>query len=225
MTEKLCYLCGIRPATTNDHIPPKNLFPTPRPNNLITVPACRQCNLSASKDDEYFRLNLCMSDKVGDNHNAKSNRETIFRSLHRPKATKFTNSFLSNIHAVQLKSQAGLYLKRTLAFNVNITRIHRVVEKTVRGLFYHETEQGLHPDYGIIVHSDDSLKEYPKELLEELSHTILIPLTQIPPKIVGDDVFQYRFHIAKEDTFCSVWALTFYRQISFLAITSMAPKN
>jgi hypothetical protein len=49
-----CYLCGA-PATTRDHIPPRGLFPQPRPNNLITVPACRSCNHDRSLDDEYFR--------------------------------------------------------------------------------------------------------------------------------------------------------------------------
>lgn len=49
-----CYLCGA-PATTSDHIPPRGVFPSPRPANLITVPACKACNQGCSLDDEYFR--------------------------------------------------------------------------------------------------------------------------------------------------------------------------
>jgi hypothetical protein len=50
-----CYLCGT-PATTQDHIPPKCMFPKPRPTDLITVPSCCACNDKTKLDDEYFRL-------------------------------------------------------------------------------------------------------------------------------------------------------------------------
>jgi 5-methylcytosine-specific restriction endonuclease McrA len=65
--QKSCAYCHATDDLTDDHIPPQNLFPKPRPSNLnlITVPACRKCNGSASKDDEYFRYCLCMCEKVG----------------------------------------------------------------------------------------------------------------------------------------------------------------
>ena len=50
-----CYLCRSTTNLTKDHVPPKNLFPKPRPKNLITVPCCRTCNESFSKADERFR--------------------------------------------------------------------------------------------------------------------------------------------------------------------------
>jgi hypothetical protein len=51
-----CYLCGSNQEMTVDHIPPENLFPPPKPTNLITVPCCANCNQSYSLDDEAFRL-------------------------------------------------------------------------------------------------------------------------------------------------------------------------
>jgi hypothetical protein len=51
-----CYLCGATEDLTRDHVPPANLFPEPRPNNLITVPCCRSCNQSYSLDDEAMRV-------------------------------------------------------------------------------------------------------------------------------------------------------------------------
>lgn len=51
-----CYLCGATENLTRDHIPPKGLFPKPRPSNLYTVPCCEPCNNGASKADEYFRV-------------------------------------------------------------------------------------------------------------------------------------------------------------------------
>src|SRR5471030_1318304 len=85
--KKFCVYCGATDDLSDDHIPPKNLFPKPRPLNLITVLACRvKCNGSASMDDEYFRHCLCMSEKVGRNPEAAKNRPAIFRSLENPKA-------------------------------------------------------------------------------------------------------------------------------------------
>ena len=64
MREQECYLCGKKASATpegdltRDHLPPKNLFPQPRPDNLITVPCCYACNNQAHKDDEYLRLGV-----------------------------------------------------------------------------------------------------------------------------------------------------------------------
>ena len=56
----LCYLCGaaLIPGEnrTKDHVPPVGLFPSPLPDNLITVRACRDCNQGKSGDEEFFRM-------------------------------------------------------------------------------------------------------------------------------------------------------------------------
>lgn len=56
-----CYACA-NPATTNEHVPPKCLFPERKDvpegvdlrRNLISVPSCEEHNLRKSRDDEYF---------------------------------------------------------------------------------------------------------------------------------------------------------------------------
>jgi hypothetical protein len=53
---KLCIYCQKNEATTVDHVPPKAMFPKPRPANLITVPCCDPCNKSFKNDDEYFLI-------------------------------------------------------------------------------------------------------------------------------------------------------------------------
>ena len=47
----LCYNCGKHRELTKDHLPPKCLFARPRPDNLITVKACFECNNGSSEDD------------------------------------------------------------------------------------------------------------------------------------------------------------------------------
>jgi 5-methylcytosine-specific restriction endonuclease McrA len=54
-----CAYCGDVGIITRDHVPPKGIFPKPRPANLITVPACSKCHSQqTSRDDEYFRNTL-----------------------------------------------------------------------------------------------------------------------------------------------------------------------
>ncbi len=48
-----CAYCGA-PKVSEDHVPPKNLFPVDR-TNLITVPACHEHNGKRSDLDEKFR--------------------------------------------------------------------------------------------------------------------------------------------------------------------------
>ena len=61
-TSARCYLCGKtgketpEGKLTREHVPPRNLFPEPRPSDLITVPCCGDCNHRAHEDDEYLRL-------------------------------------------------------------------------------------------------------------------------------------------------------------------------
>jgi hypothetical protein len=56
-----CAYCGKKQPVTDDHIPPKNLFPKPRGSNLITVPCCEFCRKGWSENDEYFILRCRIS--------------------------------------------------------------------------------------------------------------------------------------------------------------------
>ena len=56
----ICAYCGSPSPTTRDHIPPKGVFPSPRPDDLITVPSCAACNQGASGTDEFFRTFLSL---------------------------------------------------------------------------------------------------------------------------------------------------------------------
>ncbi len=55
-----CCYCGTKEATTRDHVPPKAIFNKPRPDDLITVPCCFECNNQASSFDEKFKAYLGM---------------------------------------------------------------------------------------------------------------------------------------------------------------------
>lgn len=127
----LCYLCGAE-ATTRDHVPPKTLFPEPRPSNLITVPACEQCNKAYSRDEEYFRNNLVA---VSNYENAAPVWETVRRSYKRRPA----------IHADLLSRSFPLHVGRVKLFGLKFdrTRTNRILQKIARGLVFHHYDRVL----------------------------------------------------------------------------------
>lgn len=53
---QVCYMCGSNINLTRDHIPPDGFFPNPKPQDLITVSCCNNCNNSFKLDDEAFRV-------------------------------------------------------------------------------------------------------------------------------------------------------------------------
>lgn len=64
MAKARCYQCDA-PATSREHVPPRNLFPELSDSggidyrrNLITVPSCEAHNSAKSHDDEFLMMSL-----------------------------------------------------------------------------------------------------------------------------------------------------------------------
>lgn len=60
-----CVICGEVKPLTREHVPPKNLFLSPRPTNTITVRLCESCNHGYHLDDEYFRVYVTAGARPG----------------------------------------------------------------------------------------------------------------------------------------------------------------
>jgi hypothetical protein len=108
MSQEQCAYCG-RPATTRDHVPPKKLFTPPLPGNLITVPACDNCNNRASEDDEAFQNELSiMAGSFGESVNAAERLQPTMRSIRRNRAT--LGRMVSGAQLVERYSPGGICL-------------------------------------------------------------------------------------------------------------------
>src|SRR4051812_5642819 len=115
---KFCVYCGSSNPSTHDHIPPKNLFPKPRPH-LLTVPCCAECNASASKDDEYFGLMITLRHDTGEDPTVQKLWPALIRSLERPKGSGFARALFESVAPVDITSPGGLYLGRGTGYSVN----------------------------------------------------------------------------------------------------------
>src|SRR5688500_5764615 len=99
----LCLYCERRVGDTVDHVPPKSLFPPPRPSNLVTVPCCTSCHRSFMKDDEYFRLMLVLRDDVRDSASAQTGLRAVMRALRRPQARRLAQQLFSGMRYLQVR--------------------------------------------------------------------------------------------------------------------------
>lgn len=212
----MCAYCGSRDNLDSDHVPPKNLFLKPRPMNIITVPACPECHSGTSMDDEYFRVKLCLRSDASEHPKAKASWDSIFRSLNRKEAKGLRSSFFSDIRHIQLRTQTGLYIGSALAYDVDMNRIRRVVERTVRGLYFAESCKPLGLSNEVRI---NTYEEIPSDKLDEIKQTILMSHTAVNSKVIGDNVFSYCFHIANENPVYSIWGMSFYAKVLFLCIT------
>lgn len=203
-SRRTCYWCGD-PATSDDHVPPANLFPKDRRTNLITVPSCRRHNEDLTKEDELFRFYVqAVSDS---SHALRLFEDKTLRSLTRPGAEKFTEKIFKGSKPVLI---AG---KKTRALKVDPKRQALYFEKITRGLYFHL--------FGRMAPSDITTfsPQFQTPGLDyvELARLLLPPLghpTAKEGEVGQPEIFRYRyFHqrTPQEETF--IVRMIFYDKV------------
>jgi hypothetical protein len=225
-TQGKCVYCGLVGTITDDHIPPKNLFSKPRPDNLIKVPCCLPCNSGFSKDDEYFRLMVIMREDVGSHPEYDRLWPTVYKSLARPEAELFKNALLQNMAFTGVQTESGLYVGRLPTYNVNFVRLDRVAARIATGLFFHELKYRLPDDYCAASYSEAGIGRNAAGL--QVVQALCKKLLSSELKTVGAGVFAYRFQRTTDDPYGSACLMTFYGKVSLLCLTmakSLAAKK
>jgi hypothetical protein len=213
-----CVHCGICGPVTSDHISPKGLFAPPRPE-LITVPSCKSCNLGASKDDEYFRAMLSFHDTAGNHPDARQVRDKVFRGLDRPESTGLRHKIANATREVSVISPNGLFIGRSLAYDVDLIRFDRVVRRTLTGLYYKENGYRLPDGYIAEVYSEEGLRDMSASAVEEMQRELIRPALTNVPRTIGNNVMRYWFALASDHPHVSGWVFQFYERINFIGVT------
>jgi len=182
-----CAYCGSMTYCTPDHIPPKNLFPKPW-KGLVTVPACNTCHSNTSRDDEYFRLKILMRENVLSNPGAKKQWKIALRSLTKTEAVGLRKRVVSDIMLVEFKTQSGLYLGTRPGYNVDMDRIHNVLRRIVRGLYFKETKKTLGLNTPISLYMDDDFNKLQSQTQRTLK-LVISQLASLKPIIIGENIF------------------------------------
>lgn len=211
-----CIYCGTRAGTTKDHVPPRSLFSIPRPN-LVTVPCCERCRQGQSLDDEYFVRMIAMRRDVGDNPAAAFAREAVHRAFTKPNKIGFTHALLKSISEVPLHSAAGLYLGHATSYDVDLGRLCNVIERTTRGLYFHEFSVRLPDDNRCVTYALDGFATAGGEINAQIQRIWHHALSG-KKRIFGHDVFAYWVQPIDIPT-ATVWAFLVYNCVGFIAFT------
>jgi hypothetical protein len=213
-----CIYCGKKGVMSTDHIPPKNLFPTPRPSNLITVPSCRECNEKASKDDEYFRLVTSVRSDICNHPEILKNKSKLQRAFQKPEQKYFRASFLNSLSYVDYFTPARIYLGKTDAIRVDMKRVNNVIKRITQGLFYREKGKRLPDNYRVRCYIFDIINKHPNLLGTFIMKDIISSTLKGKSRTVGNEVFRYWCKFAVDEENSSSMVLSFYGRVNFLAL-------
>ena len=216
-SEKSCIYCGSSEDMTVDHIPPKALFPEPRPSNMLTVPCCKKCNESFSKDDEYFRTVLVSHASVSSDPNVQAVNEKLLRSMRRPEAAAMASAIRKSLHVVDVTSRGGIYLGRSPAMMVNAGRINRITDRIARGLFYITHDYPVPMRYEVTCVFKDAAFSMPEEFIALWRGFWKQPVT------IGENIFGYSYALCVDDPNGMLFIYWLYGNLWFYGIVS--PKS
>ncbi len=180
------------------------------PSNPIVVPACPDCHKKWDLQAEYFRNTLIAMIDKGIHPIANQVLEgPVIRSLQRNPKT--VAAFFRNPRVLPRMSQGGLFTGHGLAFEIDCNRFGMIIEKIIRGLFYHKSQVPLSEKHIVQIFPDNGFwaNQGFQNLLIEMEDTAGC----------GDDVFQVRCIRDTNDPNCTAWLLLFYQQMGFFAWT------
>jgi len=210
-----CIYCGTTGKLTRDHVPPRNLFPAPRPSDLITVPACVRCNKSFELDDEYFRIAVVVpADPERDPIAAGLWAETVVRgTLNRSPALKST--IIRSLTRLDMTTPAGIYLGTTPTVRLDRKRLDRIARRIVTALHWHHYGHVPHPEVEFTV----TMGPDPKRpgVAERVAMDLL---GGRPWAIVGGGAFRYAHGRVPENPDWGAWLLAFHSTVFCLVVLS-----
>jgi len=208
-----CIYCGGEGNQSRDHVPPKASFPKPRPSDLITVPSCEKCNRGFQQDDEYFKAHLGIRADIEGAPRAETLTEEVLRSWQRPQSGGFTAAFRDSFATRTIRAPDHSVIGQEFGHVALTERINRVLERTVRGLFFHETGTVLPLDYRVRARMWEVLP--PQD-----ARSYMALMGGAPLRVIANGAFRYAARIAGDDPFASAWLLQFYGSATFLGVTA-----
>jgi hypothetical protein len=214
---KSCIYCGTFENITRDHVPPKNIFPYPKPENLITVPCCQKCNQTAGKDDEYFRLYFSIRRDLFTHEEIQKNWDKVKRSLSRTEGTGMKIDLINNLKLLDAYSKGGIYLGKVPGYNVDMKRINGVVERIMKGVFYHHKKYSLPEDIKVSAYSVQDMQIADFESTD-LYHSLIRFVALSSLNSYGNGVFNYKIRFLEDNSDAGVFLSTFYDKAAFIGL-------
>lgn len=162
-----CVYCG-GPAGTNDHAPPKCFLRKPLPSNLITVPACTECNSGFSADENLVRNLIALVSPRPELVAERQPDGRVTRALARDARLR---GLIDGC-----RRQDGNY---ELAGDV-LTSFDRVLKKTVQGLYFGLYERFVPRDQLHLTLISDQRLTTPEQVVDQVRPPAFRDITEEP---------------------------------------------
>lgn len=193
-----CVYCGLACNPTRDHVPPKCIFPKPRPSNLISVPACEDCNQKAGQvDDEMFKAAIALQVKQRKSVENKKFVESALRTLENNR--RLRDTLLGGRKPTWVRNDNN-ELVETSKYLWPGNNHDAVVGRTTQGLYYHHTRDSL-------FNLGCELEVY---FFERGDSDVVEMAQSLQMRAVGNRQFTYAFAIPIEDPRRTLWLYEFY---------------
>ena len=131
------------------------------------------------------------------------------RSLDRSRAARM--DFFRNVRQFEIRNRSGLILGYRTAFEMDVSRFSRSIEKIVRGLFYLKSRNALPTGYRVVVARGNAF-------WNDKGFNNLLGAME-PAAGCGDDVFVMRCVRDSSDVNVTAWLLQFYGRMAMFAWT------
>ena len=198
----VCIYCGTTGAVTRDHVPPQSVFPDPKPQGLIHVPACHECNDAFKLDDEYFRTFVV----TGNFQNPAARSLWDRKIIASPNAETIRDILRRSMKDIEVHSHGGIYLGKAPAVFLDARRILRVAGRIVLGLWWHHYQTRPEP----------SIRIYAGRLWKLDGMEPLLNACQ--KSFIGNGIFAYAHGVPAEDINQSIWFLQFFGGLLFFVL-------
>jgi hypothetical protein len=203
----VCTYCGEIKLLTRDHVIPLCLFKPPYPQNLITVPACEECNNIKSKNDDYLRDYITIDIYGNQNPIAQDIfKNKVLKSFHR-NSSILLRDFLTKGQTVPYYSNGGIYLGDLPSVSLDGERIDKTFFNLAQGLFFDHRRQRIPNNYLYKVLRHDPWQ------FNNLWDTFR-QLHINGPRTLGK-IFGCAYASAEEDSATTLWLMWFYERVIF----------
>lgn len=201
--DRECYLCGAVGLYEDEHVFPRCLFSN-RTSNILTLPACSNCNRSYSSDDEYFRDFIAWYARLPGPMQTSSLLESSIRGIHRRPARLADE--MDRTLRIQVWTDGGPKVGKTF----DADRINRVLQRIVQGLYYQYAKSRM-PDGTVF------LPETPLMTTEKGLPWGPEDESKINYRVMGP--IRFGGGVAPDEPGASLWYLNFYNQLFVTMIT------
>jgi hypothetical protein len=202
-----CVYCGEIREITRDHVISSNLFPNSyEKKNVIIAPSCLKCNKGYSLDEEYFRIFVCGAGLEHSQQAVDLSFSKVRRGIQRK--PDIISDMYKRMDLVDLYTKGGIFIgKRTriIISDKDWERYCNVLNKYIKGLFFHEFKRILPVEY-TIHHSQGDLNMLQESKL----------ISDMKWNIDHQEIFAYGYACALNTDY-SIWLTIFYDSIFFLS--------